>query len=207
MSSKRWTILTAGALTTVAAAFFIRKYLADEQPALMSERDQIAAGEVAGELGMSRPRLGLWFAKNWFLERLASVLPVPSWRVACHRWRGIHIGENVYIGYDVIFDRIYPHCVHIDDYVEIGDRSIVSAHSRGSILLRDLYERKIQPVYIKRGAWVMPGVIIAPGVTIGERAVIGTGAVVTKDVPAESLAAGVPAKVIRNLGSPSAVET
>jgi acetyltransferase-like isoleucine patch superfamily enzyme len=169
------------------------------EPALMSERDRVASDEVATELNMNKVQLGLWFLRNWVLERLASGLPVPSWRVTCHRLRGINIGQNVYIGYDVIFDRIYPHCITVEDYAEIGDRCIISAHSRGSMLLRGMYERKIEPVTIKRGAWVMPGVIIAPGVTIGERAVIGTGAVVAKDIPPEVVAVGVPAKVVKQV--------
>ena len=45
----------------------------------------------------------------------------------------------------------------------------------------------------------MPGVIICPGVTIGDEAVIATGAVVTKDVPPRTLAAGVPAHVVKDL--------
>lgn len=189
-------------LAILAGVYLIRK-LASHETKLISNRDQIASNEVASELGMTKLKLGLWFTKNWFLERLASTLPVPSWRVACHSMRGIDIGNDVYIGYDVIFDRIYPHCIHIEDLVEIGDRSIISAHSRGSMALRDVYERKIQPVYIRRGAWIMPGVIVAPGITVGERAVIGTGAVVTKDIPPESLAVGVPAKVVRKLELPT----
>ena len=47
----------------------------------------------------------------------------------------------------------------------------------------------------------MPNVIIAPGVTIGDYAVIATGSVVTKDVPAKSLVAGVPAKVVKDLST------
>lgn len=199
MKFRGLSFVLGGTLIALVGAYFVKRLRPDGAPVLMNERDQIASSEVADELGMSKIRLALWFGKNWFLERLASILPVPSWRVYCHRMRGIDIGKNVYIGYDVIFDRIYPHCIHIEDYVEIGDRSIISAHSRGSMLLRDVYERKIQPVYIKRGAWIMPGVIITPGVTIGECAVIGTGAVVTKDIPPHSLAVGVPAKVIKEL--------
>lgn len=52
------------------------------------------------------------------------------------------------------------------------------------------------PVEIKDRAWIGPNVIILHDVTIGEGAVIGAGAVVTKDIPAYCLAAGVPAKVI-----------
>jgi acetyltransferase-like isoleucine patch superfamily enzyme len=53
------------------------------------------------------------------------------------------------------------------------------------------------PVTVKKGAWIGASVIILAGVTIGERAVIGAGAVVTRDVPADALYAGNPAKLIR----------
>jgi acetyltransferase-like isoleucine patch superfamily enzyme len=128
---------------------------------------------------------------------LASNFPVPSWRVKLHRMRGINIGIDVYIGYDVIFDRIHPELITIDDFAEIGDRCIISVHSRGSLLLRDRYPRSVQPVNIGKGAWVAPACIILQGVTIGEKTVIGTGAVVTKSIPPNCVAVGIPAKVIK----------
>ncbi|TAL62393.1 MAG: acyltransferase [Bacteroidetes bacterium] len=168
---------------------------------LYNERDAVSVNEVVKDRKENKFLFFLWFAKNWFLERMAAVAPVPTWRVTFHRWRGIKIGKNVYIGYDVTFDRIYPELITIEDYAEIGDKCIISAHSRGSILFRDIYKRELKPVFIKRGAWIMPGVIIVPGVTIGEMAVIATGAVVTKDVPGRHLAGGVPAKIIKELAA------
>ncbi len=166
---------------------------------MYDKRDSTALDEVLKDRKANKFLFYFWFAKNWFLERLASIAPVPSWRTKLHRWRGVKIGKNVYIGYDVIFDRIYPDQISIADYVEIGDRSIISAHSRGSMILRHVYKREIKPVHIEEGAWIMPGVIITPGVRIGERAVIATGAVVTKDVPGQHLAGGVPAKILKDL--------
>ena len=57
----------------------------------------------------------------------------------------------------------------------------------------------VQPVTIGSGVWMAPGCIVIQGVEIGENSVIGTGAVVTKSVPANCLAVGVPAKVVKKL--------
>jgi len=173
---------------------------------MISDRDKTAFVEAAKQSGTSRIRFAARFARNWVLERLASSFPIPSWRVALHRLRGIQIGKNVYIGYDVIFDRIHPDLITIEDFAEIGDRCIISAHSRGSLLLIDAYPRQTRSVRIGRGAWIAPGCIILQGVTIGERAVIGTGSVVTKSIPSESVAVGVPAKVIKTLEAEKAAE-
>jgi acetyltransferase-like isoleucine patch superfamily enzyme len=55
-----------------------------------------------------------------------------------------------------------------------------------------------KPIVIKDGAHIGIGAIIMPGVTIGKGAVIGAGSVVTRDIPDYCVAAGVPAKVIKN---------
>jgi acetyltransferase-like isoleucine patch superfamily enzyme len=166
---------------------------------MISERDHIAFEEAVQHNKETSIKFGARFLKNWMLEILASKFPIPSVRVKLHRMRGINIGKNVYVGYDVIFDRVHPEQITIEDYAEIGDRCIISAHSRGSLPLRDRYPRSVQPVKIGMGVWMAPGCIVIQGVEIGEKSVIGTGAVVNKSVPANCLAVGVPAKVIKNL--------
>lgn len=166
---------------------------------MISDRDKQTLAESSEDSQQNKLIFSIRFLKNWFLERLASNFPIPSWRVQFHRWKGINIGKNVYIGYDVIFDRIYPQFITIEDYAEIGDRSFIAVHTRGSVLLRNMYSREVKPVRIGRGAWVAPYVKILPGITIGERAVVGIGSVVTKDVPPQSVAVGVPAKVIKKV--------
>ena len=52
-------------------------------------------------------------------------------------------------------------------------------------------------IRIKKNAWVGARVSILPGVTIGENAIVGTGSVVTKDVPDNAVAVGVPAKIVK----------
>jgi acetyltransferase-like isoleucine patch superfamily enzyme len=55
------------------------------------------------------------------------------------------------------------------------------------------------PIRISRGAWIAAGATVLQGVTVGDDAVVAAGAVVTKDVPAPTLVAGVPARIIRAL--------
>lgn len=56
-----------------------------------------------------------------------------------------------------------------------------------------------KPVHICRRAWIGAGASILPGVTIGENSVVGAGSVVTKDVPADTIVAGNPARIIRKI--------
>ncbi|MBQ3129797.1 MAG: hypothetical protein IJC23_02770 [Bacteroidaceae bacterium] len=56
-----------------------------------------------------------------------------------------------------------------------------------------------KPVRISNNVWLGYGVIVMKGVTIGENSIIGMNSVVTKDIPANSIAAGSPAKVIKQL--------
>ena len=62
----------------------------------------------------------------------------------------------------------------------------------------DLYPR---PIKIGANAWIGSNSTVLPGVNIGENAVVAAGSVVTRDVPANAVVAGVPAKVVKTLGS------
>jgi|tagenome__1003787_1003787.scaffolds.fasta_scaffold20987768_2 acetyltransferase-like isoleucine patch superfamily enzyme len=59
---------------------------------------------------------------------------------------------------------------------------------------------KLAPVVVEDGAWLGQGVVVCPGVRIGRGAVVGANAVVTKDVPAYTLAVGAPARIVREFG-------
>jgi acetyltransferase-like isoleucine patch superfamily enzyme len=56
-------------------------------------------------------------------------------------------------------------------------------------------------VLLKRGCWIGANTVILPGVTIGENAIIGAGSVVTRSIPEKVMAAGCPARVVRQIGS------
>jgi acetyltransferase-like isoleucine patch superfamily enzyme len=175
--------------------------------AVISNRDKVTYGEIADHYQSNKFLFGIKYLKNWVLERLASSVPVPSWRARLHKMRGVNIGENVYIGFDVVLDRLHPELITIGDYAEIGDRCILSAHSRGSLTTRQAYPRSMAPIKIGRGVSVNPGCIITQGVEIGENSIIGIGSVVTRDISPNSLALGYPARVVQKLDGVGELQT
>ncbi|MBR3018275.1 MAG: sugar O-acetyltransferase [Clostridia bacterium] len=64
-----------------------------------------------------------------------------------------------------------------------------------------------KPVCIGNGCWFGANVVVCPGVTIGDNCVIGAGSVVTRDIPPNSLAAGVPARVLRTITEKDSVRS
>ncbi len=176
---------------------------------IVSNRDKVTFSEVADHYHSNKLIFGIKYFKNWVLERLASGVPVPSWRASLHRMRGVNIGKNVYIGYDVVLDRLHPELITIGDYSEIGDRCILSAHTRGSLTTRQAYPRTMAPIKIGSGVSVNPGCIITQGVEIGDNSIIGIGSVVSRDISPNSLALGYPARVVKkldNLGEPKIID-
>ncbi|MFI5159924.1 MAG: DapH/DapD/GlmU-related protein [Sphingobacteriales bacterium] len=109
----------------------------------------------------------------------------------------IKIGKNVFINHACSFLDLGG--ITIEDNVQIGPR--VNLTSENHPL--DPATRKsldLKQVVIKRNAWIGAGATILPGVTVGENAVVAAGAVVTKDVAANTVVAGVPAKIIKTIG-------
>lgn len=104
--------------------------------------------------------------------------------------------------------------LHCAERVEVGDLTIVGEHSTlaDSSHLRTPpgvpvhHATRTAPVVVGRNCWLGAGVVVAPGVTIGDQCFIGAGAVVTHDVPAGWLAAGVPARPVRELAVDSSTE-
>ncbi len=108
------------------------------------------------------------------------------------------IGNRCYIGKNVFFDLVEP--VVIEDEGVISARVTFLTHSDpGERLLRKYFDRSTGEIRVGKGAWIGACATIMPGVTIGEGAVVGANALVNKDIPPYSVAAGVPAKIIRKL--------
>ncbi len=105
----------------------------------------------------------------------------------CFLWAGPN-GGRIFIGEDALFG---PGVFVIAANYEYGDRAT-------PIMNQPRIERD---VYIGRDVWLGTGAIVLAGVIVGEGAVVAAGSVLTRDVPAWSVAAGVPAKVIGQRGS------
>ena len=110
----------------------------------------------------------------------------------------LHIGEGTFVNFgltalDVVDIRIGRSC-QLGPNIQL----LTPIHPLEPGPRRDGWEAA-EPITIGDNVWIGGGAIIMPGVTIGEDSVIGAGSVVTRDIPARSLAVGSPAKVIREL--------
>lgn len=112
--------------------------------------------------------------------------------------RNIHIGKNVFIN----------SCCQFQDQggIFIGDGCLIGHSVVMATLNHDFAQERRQylhhaPIRLGRCVWVGAHATVTAGVTIGDNAVIAAGAVVTKDVPANVVVAGVPAKIIKKIFS------
>ena len=113
--------------------------------------------------------------------------------------RHVHFGSGIYANFGLTL---------VDDtYIYVGDHSMFGPHvtiaTAGHPVLPALREQGLQynmPVHIGRNCWIGAGAVILPGVTVGDNTVIGAGSVVTKDIPANVVAAGNPCRVLRPIG-------
>lgn len=107
----------------------------------------------------------------------------------------VRLGDHVAIGYNALLHGIGG--ITLENFTLLSDNNILatSSHPVEEIHFHNYWEK---PILIKENAWLGANVIVLPGVTIGENAVVGAGAVVTKDIPANTVAMGVPARVTRS---------
>lgn len=86
--------------------------------------------------------------------------------------------------------------------ITIDDDAMIAANAQLISNNHDLHDHALlvcKPVHICRNAWIGAGATILPGVTVGENAVVAAGAVVTKDVEANTIVGGNPAKFIKSI--------
>lgn len=125
-------------------------------------------------------------------------------RPAIWRWLGCKVGKNVQIGHQVRLDFGNAEKIAIEDDVLIANGVTLLCHIRDmkkyhiGMKVKEL-PLKYCNIHLGKGCYIGINVTIMPGVHIGEGAVIGACALVTKDVPAWTIATGVPARVIKNV--------
>lgn len=120
------------------------------------------------------------------------------------RKMGCSIGKNVFIGDGVSIDARNPELITIEDNAHVTGYTILLCHKRNldNYHVGDNYANlpyKKAKIHLGKGCSTGTGTIIMPGVTIGEGAIVGAGSLVTKDIPAWTIALGQPAKVVKEV--------
>jgi acetyltransferase-like isoleucine patch superfamily enzyme len=129
-------------------------------------------------------RIGARTKVGAFVEIQKGVTIGEDCKISSHTFvcEGVHIGNRVFIGHNVTF---------------INDRFPRAANTDGSLQTEADWE--CVPTYIEDGASIGSSVTILCGIRIGAGAIVGAGSVVTKDVPAGTIVAGNPARVLRKV--------
>lgn len=110
--------------------------------------------------------------------------------------RFIQIGKNVFINHACSF--LDMGGITIEDDVLIGPKvNLITENHPVEPANRKVLV--VKPIVIKRNAWISAGATILPGVTVGENSVVAAGAVVAKDVPANTVVGGIPAKILKTI--------
>ena len=116
----------------------------------------------------------------------------------CDYGKNIFMGANITLNYNVTILDIRK--VSIGDNTMIGPGTMITTVGHPlSPKGRRNHQGYAKPVTIENDVWIGGNVVILPGVRIGQGSVIGAGSVVTKDIPAFSVAVGSPARVIRQI--------
>ncbi|TKG95373.1 acyltransferase [Puteibacter caeruleilacunae] len=117
---------------------------------------------------------------------------------------GCNVGKDVFIGDHVIVDSGYSHLITLEDHVHIAGGVRLLCHQRD---LRNYHKGDdyaklgyiTRGIHLKKGCLIGMECFVLPGVTVGEGAIVGAGSLVTKDIPAWTIATGRPARVVKKI--------
>ena len=154
-------------------------------------------------LEVAHPRSVVIFGRNIFIGNYAQIIAAPDNFIRFTTWPGknysgeIHIGDYCLISPGVRISA--AQAIHIGDNCMFAANVYISDSDWHGIYNRIRPFRCTKPVVLENNVWLGESVIINKGVRIGENSVVGAGSVVTKDIPANSIAAGNPARVIKSI--------
>jgi galactoside O-acetyltransferase len=112
--------------------------------------------------------------------------------------RHVHVGKGTYINSNVTF--VDDEHIYIGDSCLIGPNVVFSTSGHPILpILRENHYVFNLPIHVGNNVWIGSGAQIMPGLKIGNNSVIGAGSVVTKDIPDNVVAFGVPCRVIREI--------
>ncbi len=114
--------------------------------------------------------------------------------------RNVFMGKKVYANFNLTL--VDDGNIYIGDNVMFGPN--VTLTTAAHPITAELRRRGLQfnkDIHIGGNVWIGANAVILPGVTVGENSVIGAGSVVTKDIPPDVVAVGVPCRVLRSIGS------
>lgn len=125
------------------------------------------------------------------------------YRMNCQKYVhkiGVNVGKNLHL-YGKISFGTEPWIITLGNNVHLTNGVKFICHDGGTLLFRDkIPDLEItKPINVGNNVYIGNDTIILPGVTIGDNVVIGAGSIVTKNIPDNSVAAGVPAKVIKSI--------
>lgn len=134
------------------------------------------------------------------IGRNSTIMHVKFFNWHQQGFKNLKIGNECFIGDETLID-LYGE-INLENQVTLAQRVTVLSHINVGFVdhpLQKYFPKKVFKTVFKEGSVVGAASTILPGVTIGKRSFVAAGAVVTKDVPPQTLVAGVPAKVIKLL--------
>lgn len=121
------------------------------------------------------------------------------------RSKGAKIGKNLRLNCEVSCFGTEPYLVEVGDNCLFASGVRLATHDGGIMVLNNLNKfdgtkmDKMAPIKIGNNVYIGMDAKVMPGVTIGDNVIIGAGAIVTKDIPSNSVAVGLPARVIKTV--------
>lgn len=141
-----------------------------------------------------------FFMNSWILSPILprKLRPWVLKRIGCH------VGKDIFVGDNVRIDSGHSDLIYIGDHAHITGGCRLLCHQRD---LKDYcvgddaakLPYKLGEIHIEKGVMIGMETLIMPGVTIGEGAIVGAYSLVTRDIPAWTIATGRPAKVVKNI--------